>query len=281
MFTRTRLSLPLAFMIISSLLAAPLLAAPQEPHDDHDAHAGHSHDDPLHFAHPLVTESPLPENEARLEFSFANLTGEDGEEFSLNASIEFAPVRWFSIELAAPVTHLNPDTAPSETRLGDISLGFKFATFAFENHGLLLSAGFEFILPTGNEERSIGNDHILELEPWLGLGFKRDRFEFIARLAVGIPTNTNGDDEADAEVEWGTSLLIHLIDDKLAALLELDGSHAFGGEEDGFNALAITPGLRLSPFENPDLTLGLGLRLPLTTDRDSHVQMIFTMFFHF
>ena len=280
MQSRTHVFLPFAFVIISSLSASPLVAAPQE-HDDHDDHAGHSHRDPLHFAHPLVTESPLPENEARLEFSFANLTGDEGEEFSLNASFEFAPVRWLSLEVAAPLTHLNPDTAGSETRLGDISIGLKLASFAFEEQGLLLAAGFEFILPTGNEERSIGNDHILELEPWVGLGFKRDRFEFIARLAVGIPTNTNGDDEADAELEWGTSLLIHLIDHQFAALIELDGSHAFGGEEDGFCSVAITPGLRLSPFDNPDLTVGMGVRLPLTTDRDSHVQMIFTVFFHY
>lgn len=281
MFTRCRDFLLLAFSIVITLPAAIFAAQPHTGHEDHDAHADHSHADPLHFSHPLVTESPLPENEARLQFSFANLPGDEGDEFSLTGNVEFALLRWWSIELAVPMTHLNPDAAPTQTRLGDLSLGFKFATFAFQDQGLLLSAGIELILPTGNEERAIGSDHLLELEPWLGLGYKRDRFEFIARLALAIPTNTNGNDEPDAEIEWATSLLYHLIDDQLAALIELDGQHPFGGEEDGYSSLAITPGLRFSPFHNPDLSFGVGIRLPLTTDRDSHVQVICTVFFHF
>lgn len=276
---------PFAPLLFTGLLAITCqIAIAEVGHDHpkhHDPHAHHSHADPLHFLHPLVTESPLPENEARLEFSFANLAGGEGEEFTLTTTVGIAPVRWFGIEFSAPLTHLNPDAGSSETRLGDLGVGFKFACFAFEEHGLLLSVGLELGLPTGNEERGIGNDHVLELEPWVGIGYKRDRFEWIARIGVGFPTNQNGEREADSELEWATSFLLHLIDHRLAALIEIDGLRVFGEEEDGFDSIAITPGIRFFPFDNPDIGLGIGVRLPLTNDRDSHVQMLLTLFFHF
>lgn len=255
-----------------------------DDHDDHehiDEHAGHGHTDALHFLHPLVVESPLPENEARLEFSYTNVSDGGGDEFTLTGTVEFAPVRWFSIEASAPFTHVDPDMGSSETRLGDVSVGFKFACFEFEEHGVLLAAGVELGLPTGNEERGIGNDHVLEIEPWVGFGVKRERFEWIARVGVGLPTNQNGDKEADAELEWGTSFLFHIIDGKLAALVEIDGLDIYGEEEDGYDSVSITPGVRIYPFDNPDVSLGMGVRLPVTTDRDSHAQGIFTLFFHF
>ena len=269
-------------LCLLSITLKPTIA--EEGHDhqrDHDPHAHHSHTDPLHFLHPMVTESPLPENEARLEFSFANLAGGEGEEFTLTGTVEVAPVRWFSVEFSAPLTHLNPEVDSSETRLGDLGLGFKLACFAFEEHGILLSVGLELGLPTGNEERGIGNDHVLEIEPWVGIGYKRGRFEWIARVGVGFPTNQNGEREADAELEWATSFLFHIIDHRLAALVEIDGLRVFGEEEDGFDSVAITPGIRFFPFDNPDLGMGVGVRLPLTDDRDSHVQTLVTMFFHF
>lgn len=277
----------MAFIVCAVAVAVAVssgVAWAEEADHDHaqlDPHAGHGHTDALHFLHPLVVESPLPENEARLEFTYTNLSGGEGDEFTLTGTVEFAPVRWFSVEASAPLTHLDADMSSSETRLGNASVGLKFACFEFEEHGVLLAAGVEFGLPTGNEERGIGNDHVLEVEPWVGCGYKRDRFEWIARLGVGLPTNQNGDKEADAELEWGTSFLFHIIDDKLAALIEIDGLDIYGEEEDGYDSVSITPGVRIYPFDNPDVSIGLGVRLPVTTDRDSHVQGIFTLFFHF
>jgi len=273
--------IPAAVLCALSLHLAVAPAIAESPPDQGDEHAGHGHTDPLHFLHPLITESPLPENEARIEFTYADLGGGAGDEFTLTGTLELAPVRWFSLELSAPLSHLNPDGAPIETRLGNVGIGAKFATFAFEEHGLLLAAGVELSLPTGDDDRGIGNDHVLEVEPWTGFGFRRDRLEWLGRIGVGIPTNENGDAEADSEVEWATSVLVHLVEDKLAGIIEIDGLRVFGGDEDGFDSISITPGVRVFPFDNPDISLGLGVRLPLTSDRDSDVQTIVTTFFHF
>ena len=248
---------------------------------DDDPHAGHGHTKPLHLTHPLVTESPLPENEARIAFSYAALPEDEGDEFTLTASVEFAPWDWFSIEVSLPLTHLDPTGAPSQTHLGNAAIGLKFATFALEDLGLLLAAGVEVGLPTGDEERGIGNDHVIELEPWLGVGLKRGRFEWIARIGAGFPLNTNGDPEADAELHWSTSILFHVIDDTIAVLVELDGLHVFGGEEDGYDGIAVTPCVRFAPFHTPDFTFGIGVRLPVGNDRDADVQVIFTVYIHY
>lgn len=268
------------FLCFLPLLSPATFASEALDHDQGE-HAGHGHTDALHFLHPLVTESPLPENEARLEFQFDNLAGDGGDSISLIGTVEFAPVRWFSVEASLPLTHLDPEAGSSETRLGDVGLGFKFASFAFEEQGILLSAGLELGLPTGNEERGIGNDHVVELEPWVGLGLKCERLEWIARIGAGFPLNQNGDREADVEIEWSTSLLFHIVEGRFAALIELDGLSIFGEAEDGFNNISVTPGVRVFPFENPDVSLGVGIRLPLTNDRESHVQGIFTLYFHF
>lgn len=268
------------FLCFLPLLSPATFASEDLDHDQGD-HLGHGHTDALHFLHPLVTESPLPENEARLQFQFDNLAGDGGQSISLIGTVEFAPVRWFSVEASLPLTHVDPEAGSSETRVGDAGLGFKFASFAYEEQGILLSAGLELGLPTGNEERGIGSDHVVELEPWIGLGLKCEHLEWIVRIGAGFPLNQNGDREADVEIEWSTSLLFHIVEDRFAALIELDGLSIFGEAEDGFNNVSVTPGVRVFPFENPDVSLGFGIRLPLTNDRESHAQGIFTLYFHF
>lgn len=276
----------ICFIISLAALASPVIVL-GELHEGEeapalrDSHVHRSHEDVLHFLHPLVTESPLPENEARLAFTYENLVGTDGHQYTLASTLEIAPVRWFSVEFSAPFSHIDSEVGPSESRVGDLSLGLKFACFALEEQGILLASGIEFGLPTGNEERGIGNDHVLEIEPWLGFGVKCERWEWLGRFGIGIPVNQNGDREADVEIEWATSVLFHLIENRLALLIELDGLSVLGGTEDGFNNISITPGIRVFPFASTAVSVGAGVRLPLTDDRESHMQGIFSLFLHY
>lgn len=262
-----------------SIACADVQPEKGEAHVGLDDHTSHSHADVMHFLHPLMTESPLPENEVRIQLVISDEP--DADTIALIGTVEIAPVRWFSVEVTTSLIHADPEVGRSNTRVGNVGVGLKFASFAFEEQGLLLSAGLEIGLPTGNEERGIGNDHVIELEPWVGFGLKCDRLEWLTRVGVGVPLNQNGDREADVELEWSMSLLYHILEDRLAALIELDGVSIFGEAEDGFNSIAVTPGVRLFPFRNPHISLGAGVRLPLTDDRDSHVQGIFTLFLHY
>jgi len=242
-----------------------------------DGHA-HAATSPRHFAHPLVTESPMPENEARLSFEFDRLA-DGGTGYTLEGTGEVALSRWFSIEASAPITFLDNDASSDEFGLGNTTIGVKFASFAFENSGILLAAGLEVGLPTGDDAKGIGSNDTIEFEPWVGFGYQHDDWEWIGRVGVGLPT-TSGTKEADEELEWATSLLYHF-NESVAALVELDGTRAFGGEEDGYDNVSITPGLRFYPSDDRDVSIGVGMRLPLTDDRESDVQGIVTVYFHF
>ena len=91
---------------------------------------------------------------------------------------------------------------------------------------------------------------------------------------------TNGEDEADWELGWNLSLLYHMTS-KLKTLLEFDGESVYGGEEDEFDGINITPGIKFQPTDNPNLEMGLGVSFPLTEDKDFHVQTILSLFYHF
>ena len=111
--------------IASSVLIALALTAAavaDDPHDAHDhahaadPHAGHGHTDPLHFVHPLVTESPLPENEARLGYSYANLA--DGGGLSIPNRAFFNPEGSWDIENGGVPPDIDVEITPADFRAG-------------------------------------------------------------------------------------------------------------------------------------------------------------------
>lgn len=63
--------------------------------------------------------------------------------------------------------------------------------------------------------------------------------------------------------------------------MEFDGGHVFGGEEDGFDVVNITPGIKVQPFDDPNLMVGVGVSLPLTDDKEFHAMPIVSVFYHF
>lgn len=52
-----------------------------------DAHQGQN---PLHFSHPLVAESPSPDTKIRVDHMFTNLAGDEGEQHALRFEGEYA-----------------------------------------------------------------------------------------------------------------------------------------------------------------------------------------------
>lgn len=247
-------------------------------------HSSHSHDGKLHFSHPLVAESPSPDTKMRFDYLFANEPDEDAEagaeRHTMNFEGEYAFTPSFSIEMDIPYTFLDSDEGQSTNRLDNVEVGLKYANFAFAEHGLLLGGGIELVLPTGNEEKGIGSDHVLEVEPFLDFGYKHDRLEIVGFTSFGLPQNENGEDEADLELGWNLSTLYH-ISPKFQVLLEFDGEHVYGGEEDGVNIVNVTPGIKVSPLDSSNLQIGIGVSVPLTDDKEFHARPILSVFYHF
>ena len=249
----------------------------------HDPDHGHHHE-ALHFSHPLITESPSPDTKVRVDYFFAhNITAEDFEEAELTTirfEAEYAFTPWLSVEINTPYSFINPDGAPRHDRLDTVDIGLKYANFTFADQGLLLGGGIEFGLPTGSEEKGIGSDHILDFEPFLDFGWKVDDLETIGFLSFGIPLNQGPVNEANLELGWNLSLLYHLTD-RIMPMLEFNGTRVFGGAEGGFDMVNITPGIKVQPMENPNLQVGFGVSLPLTDDRESDLQTVLSVFWHF
>jgi hypothetical protein len=265
---------------LSSLISAALLAsvanAQTESHDhDHDhaplhspagvgEHAGHAHPG-VNLSHPINVESPLPETKLALKYHFTD--GDEGTEHEAEIELEYAFTQNFSIEAVVPYVFVNPDEGSSENGLSDAILAFKLASYEWVDRQILPAVGVEVILPTGDEEKGIGSDHVIELEPFLRVGYWNGPFEFIATVGVGIPFNQTDEEDAeeDFEVVYGVSALYHVAP-SLQALVELHGESVFGDEDE--SALYISPGVTFQPLEDKSINVGLGATLPLTDDRD-------------
>jgi hypothetical protein len=251
------------------------VATAEDPHDDlHDqprhrphgsSHDGHAHAHPgIDLTHPIVTESPLPETHLRLDYNFA-YSG-DGREHSASAAVEYAFTSSFSVEAVLPYTFLDPDDGDSTDGLSDAIVAMKFATYRFVDHGFLPAVGVELVLPTGDEERGIGSDHVLEVEPFFRIGYWTGKWEFIGTLSLGLPFNQTDeeDDEEDFALAYNLSTLYHVTPD-LQALVELSAESVFGSADEF--VLSVSPGVTFQPFDDKSITIGVGATIPLTDDK--------------
>ena len=250
------------------------------------AHEGESHAEKgLHFSHPLISESPSPDTKIRLDYFFMDIEGEEEQggglkNHTIRLEAEYAFSRNISIEVDAPYTFINPDEGIGVDHLNNIEVGLKLASFIFEQYGLLLGGGIEFGIPTGDDQKGVGSDHILEIEPFLSMGYKYNNFELVSFVSLGFPVNQDdGEDESD-EFGYNVSLLYHLTNG-IEVLLEIDGEVALNGEEDGESILNIDPGIKILPFNNKDIHIGFGAGFPLTEDEAFEYRLIGSLIYHF
>lgn len=236
----------------------------------------------LHFSHPLIAESPSPDTKVRFDYFFMHRAGVEAADvhtFNLEAEYAFQP--WLSLEIDAPYTRLDPRDGKATDHFDVAEVALKYANFTFADRGLLLGGGIELGLPSGDEERGIGSDHVVEIAPYVDAGYRRGRFELVSFLKFAIPTNQQGPehDEVDLEVEYNAALLYHATE-RLELILELDGSTVAAGEENE-SILNLTPGVKFCPLADRRLQVGLGASLPLTRQHEFEVRTILSVFWHF
>ncbi len=260
-------------------------------HEDHGAGG----DGPLHFSHPLFTESPSPDTKLRLDWFFARLLGEEAGEgdapdptalpadfhsFRLEGEYAFTPA--LSLEVDVPLSIRDPAGGiGSVSSLDTVEVALKYANFHFAEHGLLLGGGIEFGLPTGQDAKGIGSGHILDIEPFVDFGFKRGRFALVGFVSAGLPVNDRPEDEAaDAELGIDLSALYHL-SSTVELLVELNGEHVYGGDEAGRDAWNFAPGFKLRPWRALALKIGFGVQIPVGGKKEQKVRTLLSVFYHF
>lgn len=265
-------------VLLTAAALAGGLAAGTARAQEHRYQSGHSHEG-LHFAHPLIAESVSPDTKVRLDYRFRD--PDEGDENSVALEAEYAFHRTFSIELGAPYTFLSRDGGADASHLGNTEVAFKFANFAFEQHGVLLGYGLELGLPTGSDEEGIGSDHIVEFEPFLNAGYATGDLEAVGFAKFGIPTNQRDEEEVETELGYNLAILYHL-GHRLQALLELDGETILSQEQNEEETVVnLTPGIKFRPIAERELLIGLGAGLPLTSRQEFDTRVVVSLFYHF
>jgi hypothetical protein len=241
----------------------------------------HSHDHgEMHFSHPLIVESPSPDTKVRLDYFFSrrNDAGEIISGHTPRLEFEYAFRRSFSIEVNAPYTFNQPESAPGQSHLDTVEVSFKFASFAFDEKHILPTYGLSFNLPTGNDS-GIGSNHIVEIEPFAGLGYKHKKIQLVGIVSVGLATNKRAGDEEGTEFGFGLASM-YKVTPRFEALLEFDGHRPLTGGEERRTVANISPGLKFLPF-NDHWQIGVSAGFPVTHTKDFNIRTVVSVFYHF
>jgi len=260
--------------IVALIIASLSAIATAEDHDHHDPHH-----QGLFFGNPVIGETPSPHSELRFKYILEHDSGGDAHTFE--AGLELAFARWGSVEFVVPYVVLDDDGdggRPSD--LDNIGVALKLASFAFEEHGLLVGGGIELDLPTGDDEKGIGSDHVVVVEPFLTAGIRRGPVALIARVAFGVPFNEQSDEKDEVDLAIGyQAALMWQVSERVALVLEIDGESVVSGDAEE-NLLNISPGIKVRPFET-DIEFGAAVSFPLLDDPGFDVRFTFALFLHF
>jgi len=262
-------------LILVAALLLTTVTASQAQEDDAD----HDHDH-LHFSHPLVTESPSPDTKLRLDyigFRTSDATGIHENIFRLEGEYAFT----HSVSLAV-VTPFISRTAPASERasgLGDVELSLKAASLAFGDHGLLFGGGLSAALPTGSDVKGIGSSHLVELEPFLDAGYKRDALELVGSAALSSTFRRRPGEEAERNLTFDFSTL-YMIQSRLEGLIELMTSRTLIGPESGTQQTFVAPGLKVYPFTNRKFMFGASFEIGTGVVHDTYA-LLLSGFYHF
>ena len=261
-------------ILISALLITPLNSVHSQEHDD-----DHDHDH-LHFSHPLVTESPSPDTKLRLDF-LGSRTGNPitSRENTFRLEAEYAFTHSLSLAVVAPFIFRTAPVAERASGLGNLEVSLKAASVAFGEHGLLLGGGLSAELPTGNDSKGIGSSHVLELEPFVDAGYKRDALEFVGLAALSSTFRRRPGEEAERDLSFDISTL-YRIHARLEGLLEVTTSRALIGPESGTQQTFIAPGLKVYPFSSSKLMFGASFLVGTGVVHDTHA-LLLSGFYHF
>jgi hypothetical protein len=278
-FAFRSLRLRAVFLVLLYALLAVILA----PHDARAQHDDDDHDDdhhhaPVHFSHPLFTESPSPDTKLRLDF-IRDVLAHDVSENTFRIEGEYAFSRNFSLEANVPLTS-RAIGGNRTTAVGSGEIALKLASFVAAARGVLLGGGVGFGVPTGNDHKEIGSDHLVEIEPYIDAGWMRGALELVSFASYSTTTRRNSDDEKEESLALAASALYHLTP-RLESLVEMETRRALSGEESGNQIVNAGIGAKYHVARLRGLVVGLGGRIPLTNNKEFQSEMILSALYHF
>jgi hypothetical protein len=261
-------------ILIAALFFIPLNRInAQEHEEDHD----HDH---LHFSHPLVTESPSPDTKLRLDYIGARTSGPtEFRENTFRLEGEYSFTHSVSLAIVTPFISRTAPAIERASGLGNIELSLKAVSLAFGEHGLLLGGGLSVALPTGSDAKGIGSGHIVELEPFIDAGYKRDALELVGFGILSSTFHRRAGEDVERNLTFDFSAL-YRIQSRLEGLIEVTTARVLIGPEAGTQQTFIAPGLKVYPFTNRRFMFGTSVELGTGLVHDTHV-LLLSAFYHF
>jgi hypothetical protein len=186
-----------------------------------------------------------------------------------------------SVSLAVVTPFISRTAPPGEraSGLGNIELSLKAASLAFGEHGLLLGGGLSAALPTGSDAKGIGSSHLVELEPFLDAGYKRDALELVGFATLSSTFRRRPGEEAERNLTFDFSTL-YKIGSRLEGLIEVTTSRALIGSESGIQQTFVAPGFKVYPFTNRKFMFGASFEIGTGVVHDAHA-LLLSGFYHF
>lgn len=254
------------------LICSSTAIAQQHDHVDHD------HGGPLHFAHPIFTESPSPDTKLRLDYLFRRITSSAYEQ-SMRLEAEYAFNPNVSVEANVPITSRS-ESRTTANSVGSGEIALKLASFAAAERGLLLGGGVALGVPTGNDRKAIGSSHIVEVEPYVDAGYRHGEAELVSFLSFSTTTNRRPDEAREEEVALAASGLYHVAE-RVETLFEFQTVRSVAGDVKGRQTAAVGLGVKYHIGRVHHLVVGIGGRVPVTHDRDSEYEVLLSALWHF
>lgn len=260
-------------LMLLACAGLPAALAGQHRHEAEEPdHGTHSHRGPgPHFIDAFFTENAYIERKVRPDLIATS--GDEGERYTAQVEVEWALWRNVSLILHAPLLqHTAAAGASGETGIGDIAIGSKLAVIN-NRSAFILAAGADLELPTGDEERGLGEEHAAAapfLLGWLPFGPER---RWLVQSAVHLDVPLEGDEHAHAEVSTAVSWTSPL---GLTPIVEGITEFSLVG---GPASWAVAPEIRWE-FA-PAWELGAAVRIPVAGPREEDVGVAVGLIRHF
>jgi mono/diheme cytochrome c family protein len=223
----------------------------------------------LNFPRSFFTEKAFPENEMVWTTQFRT----DAAEATTTALVyERRFGSRVQLELKAPF-EIQPDSTGHPVHgLGDVGIGLKRALYANIQRGSMMSAGLEFVLPTGDESRGLGNGFTV-FEPFVSWGQILPHNAFL-QLHAGaeLPSDTSrGDREGFVRTAIGATVAQeHGYGRAWSPQIEVLWAKPSGGGAE----MDLVPQVQVSLSKLQHVLVAAGVRVPLTERDERHLQLL-------
>jgi mono/diheme cytochrome c family protein len=226
----------------------------------------------LNLPRALFTEKAYPEDEAVIEGSFTT-AGNDSYAFNFLWEQRFGTRN--QIEVSLPIQRVDlGDPGGWVTGAGDLSVGIKHVLKHSIEKGSILSAGGEYVLATGDEERGLGKGSDV-FESYLAWGKILPGDSFVQLQGVAeFPTDSRFNDELVFRAAAGRTLTFGSPYGRAwTPMLEVQGKRE---DEPGADTdWDIVPQFQVTLNTRQHVIAATGLRVPVTNRSSRDVEFVF------